>query len=84
MDLKEVENYWGGIIGDAMSILKSRFAKKKVREENIVAYLFNKEQVRQVLSYFKPGEINVWVDEGVYCLSRYTKEQVDEYCKCAA
>lgn len=77
MELLEKDSYWGGIIGDAVSILKAKaLKKKKLRAENVTAYLFTAEQVSTVLSMFDEGEINVWEEDGIFCLSRYKLEDL--------
>ena len=80
MDLQLEENFWGGAISDAISILrKEKLKKKKIASDNVVAFLFTREQVDKVLSVFHSGEINVWVQDGIYCLSRYAKETFAEF-----
>lgn len=77
MEPLEKDLYWGGIIGDAVSILKAKaLKKKKLRAENVIAYLFTAEQVSMVLSMFDGGEINVWEEDGIFCLSRYKPEDL--------
>ena len=87
MDAYEKNTCKEDIITDAISILKAKaLKKKKLKEENVVAYLFAKDQVDEVLSYFNNMTINVWKDGDIYCLSRYKQqdfinEEQDKKCK---
>ena len=75
MDLLEKEGFWGGIVGDAVSILRKKaIKKKKLKADNVIAYLFTREQVESVLDVLKGENINIWMEDGIFCLSRYKKE----------